>query len=194
MVVEVRLNPVRFDRDDIPSIARVERRSQLFLTDRMRASIGAIVTETQHIQGSIVLGHRRKIRHVYCSLLAVESVEQSGVQHRVELAPQTLQLERVSRSELNLDPTVGCLRARDAPMLSPPRQSPEPTTPARRGRERSRPSRTPHRARFRRIRLWMPTAQLLAVDGQYPKAQDRHGTTHPRAIPSSVRDWSAAAP
>src|SRR4029077_5671484 len=37
---------------------------------------------------------------------AVEGMEQSAVQHRLKPAPQTLQLERVSRSELNLDPTV----------------------------------------------------------------------------------------
>jgi len=59
VVVVSRLNPVRFDGGDIPSIAGVERRSQLFLTDGGRASIGTIVTEAQHIQGSIVLGHRR---------------------------------------------------------------------------------------------------------------------------------------
>jgi len=59
VIVVSRLNPVRFDGDDIPSIAGVERRSQLFLTDGVRASIGTIVTEAQHIQGSIVLGHRR---------------------------------------------------------------------------------------------------------------------------------------
>ena len=59
VVVVSRLNPVRFDGGDIPSIAGVERRSQLFLTDGVRASIGTIVTEAQHIQGSILLGHRR---------------------------------------------------------------------------------------------------------------------------------------
>src|SRR5260370_24321 len=35
--VESRLNPVRFDGDDIPSSAGIERRSQLFLTDGVRA-------------------------------------------------------------------------------------------------------------------------------------------------------------
>jgi hypothetical protein len=40
-------------------------------------------------------------------------VEQSAVQHRLKPAPQTLQLERVSRSELNLDPTVGGLLSGD---------------------------------------------------------------------------------
>jgi hypothetical protein len=33
-------------------------------------------------------------------------VEQSAVQHGVKPAPQTLQVERVGGSELNLDPTV----------------------------------------------------------------------------------------
>jgi hypothetical protein len=38
----------------------------------------------------------------------------------------------------------------------------------------------------------MPNALLLAAAGQYPRAQGRRGTTHPRAIPSSVRDWLGA--
>jgi len=59
LVVVSSLNPARFDGGDIPSIAWVECRPQLFLTDGVRASIGTIVTEAQHIQGSIVLGHRR---------------------------------------------------------------------------------------------------------------------------------------
>src|ERR1700720_2338513 len=58
VVVVSRLNPVRFDGSDIPSIAGVERRSQLCLTDGVRASIETIVTKAQHIQGSIVFGHR----------------------------------------------------------------------------------------------------------------------------------------
>jgi hypothetical protein len=37
-------------------------------------------------------------------------VEQSAVQHRLKHAPQALQLESVSRSELNVDPTVFGLR------------------------------------------------------------------------------------
>ena len=45
VIVVSRLNPVRFDGSDIPSIAGVERRSQIFLTDEVRASIGTIVTE-----------------------------------------------------------------------------------------------------------------------------------------------------
>src|SRR5712664_939092 len=38
----------------------------------------------------------------------------------------------------------------------------------------------------------MPNALLLAAAGQYPRAQGRRGTTHPRAVPSSVRDWLGA--
>jgi hypothetical protein len=104
VVVVSRPNPVRFDGSDIPSSAGIERRSQLFLTDGVRASIGTIVTEPQHIQGPIVLGHRCETRCVSLSLVAVAGVEHSTVQHCLKRALQTLQLKRVSRSELNLDP------------------------------------------------------------------------------------------
>jgi hypothetical protein len=50
---------------------------------------------------------------VSCSLVAVEGVEQSAVQHRREPAPQTLQLEGVSSREFNLDPKVVGLRSCD---------------------------------------------------------------------------------
>jgi hypothetical protein len=97
------LNSVRFDGGDTPSTTRVERRSQLLLTDGVRASIGAIVTEAQHIQGSIVLSHRCQTRDVSWSLVGTEGVEQSAVQHRLERPSQALQLERVSCNEFNLD-------------------------------------------------------------------------------------------
>ena len=102
----IRLNPVRFDGGDIPSGAGVERRSQLFLADGVRASIGTTVAEAQHVQGSTLLGHRRQTRHVPRSFVAVKGVEQAAVHHRRKLAPQALQLECVSHSELNVDPTV----------------------------------------------------------------------------------------
>jgi hypothetical protein len=111
VVVISRLNPVRFDGGDIPSSTGVERCSQLFLTDGVRANIGTIITEAQHIQDSIVLGHGCQTRHVSRSLVAGEGVEQSAVQHRLKPAPQTLQLERVSRSELNVNPTIVGLRS-----------------------------------------------------------------------------------
>jgi hypothetical protein len=38
--------------------------------------------------------------------VAIEGVEQSAVQYRLKPAPQTLQMERVSRYELNVDPAV----------------------------------------------------------------------------------------
>src|SRR5260370_4611735 len=75
VVVVSRLDPVRFDGGDIPSIAGLEGRSQLFLTDGVRAGIGTIVTEAQHIQGSIVFGHRRQTRQVSWPLAAVEGVD-----------------------------------------------------------------------------------------------------------------------
>ena len=44
----------------MPSSARLERCSELFLTDRVRTGIQALVTEAQHIEGSVVPGHRRQ--------------------------------------------------------------------------------------------------------------------------------------
>jgi hypothetical protein len=49
VVVESRLNPVWFNGGDIPSITWIQRRSQLFLSDGVRTTLGTIVTETQHI-------------------------------------------------------------------------------------------------------------------------------------------------
>src|SRR6202011_2089687 len=84
-------------------------RSYLFQSDGVRASIGTIVTEAQHIQSSIVLGYPRQTCRVSWSLVAVKGVEQSAVQYCLKHAPQTFQLERVSHGELNLDPGVGDL-------------------------------------------------------------------------------------
>src|SRR6266446_1873129 len=118
-------------------------------------------------------------------------MEQSAVQHRLKPAPQTLQLKRVSRSELNLDPTVGGLLSGDGQcrlshVNAQNRQS-------QRGDVKSiLAGPAPHRAPLRRIRLRMPNALLLAAAGQYPKAQGHRGTTHPRAVPSAVRDWLGA--
>jgi hypothetical protein len=60
-------------------------------------------------------------------------VEQSAVQHRLEPAPQTLQLEGVSRREPNLDPTVVGLRSGDRQrgfLIAPATSS--PSRPSRR--------------------------------------------------------------
>ena len=113
VVVVARLHPVRFDGGDLPSDAGVERRAQLLPTDGVRAGVGSFVAEAQHIQGPVVLGHRRETRHVPWSLVGVEGVEQSAVQHRREPASQPFQLERVSRGERDLDPTVVGLGAGD---------------------------------------------------------------------------------
>jgi hypothetical protein len=88
--------PVRIDGGDIPSIPRVERRSQLFLADGVRASIGTLVTEAQDIQASIVLGHRRQTRHVSSPLVAVEGGTVRSPAPSQTRAP-TLQEERISR-------------------------------------------------------------------------------------------------
>src|SRR5262245_34879551 len=69
VVMESRVNTIRLDGSDVPSSAWIERRSQLFPTDGVRPDIGTLVTEAQHIQRSIVLGHRRKTRHVSWSLV-----------------------------------------------------------------------------------------------------------------------------
>jgi hypothetical protein len=111
--VEIRLNPFRFDGGQIPPGARIECCSQFFLLDGMRTCIGTLVTEAQHIQGPIVFGYRRQTRHVSWTLIGVERVEQSAVQHRFKPAPQTLQMNRVSRNEINLDPTTVGFLSRD---------------------------------------------------------------------------------
>jgi len=74
------------------------------------------------------------------------------------------------------------------------RQRPAPTIPARRREERSRRSRILHRAPLRRICLRMPIALSLAAAGQYPKAQDGRGTTHPMVVRLAVRDWWGVDP
>ena len=83
-----RLNPVRFDGGDTPSIAGAKRRSQFFLANRVWAGIGTFVTEAQHVQGSIVLGHRGQARYVSWPLAAVKRVEQPAVQHRLKQRPK----------------------------------------------------------------------------------------------------------
>lgn len=47
VAVESGHQPLRFDGDDIPSSAGIERRSQLLLSDGVRASIGTVVAEAQ---------------------------------------------------------------------------------------------------------------------------------------------------
>jgi len=103
-------------------------------------------------------------------LVAVEGVEQSAVQHRLKPAPQTLQLECVSRSELNLDPTLIGLRSGDrqcrlSQVNAQNRQS-------QRGDVKSvlagRAARIEHRSG--ESAFGCQNALLLAAAGQYPKA------------------------
>jgi len=47
VVVDSRVEPFRFDGGDTPTVSGVERRSQLFLSDEVRAGIGTLITEAQ---------------------------------------------------------------------------------------------------------------------------------------------------
>ena len=151
MVVESRLNPVWFNGGDIPSIAGVERRSQLFLSDGVWASIGTLVAEAQHIQGSIVLGHRARLA-TYPGRSSPSKVWNSPQSSTV------LKL-RPKRSRWNASAAANSSRSipRSPPFLgrspapSQLRQRPEPAIPAGRCEERSRRSRSPRRAPLRRI-------------------------------------------
>jgi hypothetical protein len=113
VVVKSRLYSVWFDIDGAPSIASVELRAQLFPADRVRANIGALVTEAEYVNSSIALGHRRETRYVTWSLVIVERMEQPAVEHRLEPASQPLQRKRVSDNELDVDPTVDGLLSRN---------------------------------------------------------------------------------
>jgi hypothetical protein len=113
IVVKSRLNAIPFDGDNLPSIARAECRSQLFLTDGVRACVGTLVAEAQDIQGSIGFGHRRQARGVSRSLVDIEGVEETAVQHGLKRAAQTLQMERVSGNELDVDAAVFAFLTRD---------------------------------------------------------------------------------
>jgi hypothetical protein len=106
VAVESGVNAVAFDRGDMPSVAGAERGSQVFLTDGMRAGIGAFVAEAQHVQGSTALGDGRETRSVRRALLGVEGVEEAGVEHGLKFAAQTLEMERVGRDEFSLQPAV----------------------------------------------------------------------------------------
>jgi hypothetical protein len=105
--VVIRLDPFGFDGDDISTIVRAECRSQLFPTDGMRPGIGTFVAEAQHIQGSILLDDRRQTQCVFWPLVVFEAVEQPAVQYRVKSVPQSLQMQRVCRSKLSIEATVG---------------------------------------------------------------------------------------
>ncbi len=73
----------------------------------MWTNVGTIITEAQHIQGSTASGRRCQTRYISWPLVAVEGMEQPAIQHRFEHAPQTVQLQGVSRNELDFDPSSG---------------------------------------------------------------------------------------
>jgi hypothetical protein len=77
----------------------------------MRAGVGTLVTETQHIERRSGFGDRRKTRYVsrplvFCSLVDVKRVKERAIEHRLKLAAQALEMQRVSQSEFGLEATV----------------------------------------------------------------------------------------
>jgi len=135
-----------------------------------------------------------------CSLVAVEGMEQSAVQNRLKPAPQTLQLEGVSRGKLNLDPMIVDLTIGDPTLggfLSGNRQpvsatsTPEPSS--QRGDVKSVPP-VPQPASSTAPANPPSDAKRTTAGCGWPisKAQGRRGTTHPKAVPTAVRDWSGA--
>ena len=107
--MESRLDAVRLDGGYVPTTRGRERRSQLLLTDGVRASIGNSVAEAQHIQDSTAFSDRGETRYIFRPLGGVEGVEESAVEHGLKFSSQTVQMERVSRGELGLDATVAGL-------------------------------------------------------------------------------------
>ena len=111
--MESGVNAVAFDGGDSPTTGGVERGSQLFLADGMRAGIGTFIAEAQHKQGCVALGHGRQTRQVSRPLGGVEGVEQSAVEHGLKHATKAFELKCVGRNELNRDPAVAGLLAGD---------------------------------------------------------------------------------
>ncbi len=109
--MESRQNPVRFDTDDSPSAVYMKSRSQIFLTNRVRSSIGTLIAETQYVQSCTSFRHRCQTRRVSWLLFAIESVEQPTVQHRLEFASQVFQMKRVSYGEFSLESAFASLPA-----------------------------------------------------------------------------------
>jgi hypothetical protein len=110
LIVKSRADAIGCDVDDVPPITSGERRSQLVLTNGMRPRIGALVTKAQNVESSTGLHHGREIRHVRGSLVAIERVEESAIQDRIETASERCQVERVGHIKSSVDATVGRLR------------------------------------------------------------------------------------
>ena len=167
---------------------RGERRSQLGLTDGVRAGIGTVVAETQHIQGSVVLGHRRQARHVSWPL----------VPSKVWNSPQssTVANRRPSRSRWSASAAANSARSparRPSPARSPvpsrPRRRPAPTIPARPREERSR--RPAARIEHRSGESALGGQPHTAGCGR-PVSHGAGPSRYDASQGSPVSDWSAA--
>ena len=171
---------------DLPSTARAERRAQLFPADGVRASIRALVAEAQARTGFHQRRRRRQTRHVP-GRSSPSRCGTAAVQHRLKHAPQTLQRNASAAANSASIPRspAFCRAIASAVSATSTRR---PAIPARRGEARSRRSRSPRRARLPRIRPRRPNALSRAAARRRPTAQGRRGTTHPRAVQSSVRD------
>ena len=126
-----------------------------------------------------MLGHRRETRHVSWSLVAVEGVEQSAVEHRIKRAPQRCNWNASAAANSTSIPRSSAFSRAIASAVSAT-STPRTEIPARRregvlagaaARIEHRPANPPSAA----------TRRLPAAARRYPKAQARRGTTHPRA-------------
>ena len=75
----------------------------------MRASVGSGVTETQHVNDTPVTSHRRETRRVVEPLIALEAVEQPAIEHRVERAIETIQVQGIGSRELRVETAIRSL-------------------------------------------------------------------------------------
>ena len=159
----------------------------------MRTGTRSDVAETEHVQVPATTGHGRQTRHVVSPLIAIERVEQPAIEHRLELSVQDRagaghRPPRSQRPDRDPRPSFARSTRRSASHRLPGRPAPET-----RCEGRSRPSRSLHRERRRRMRLRPRGARSPAVVVQCPRAQVHRGTTHPRAGPPAARDWLVGA-
>ena len=69
---------------------RLNAGPQLLLIDGMRATgVRSDVTETEHVQVAATTVHGRQICHIAPPLIALERVEQTAIEHRLEHSAQT---------------------------------------------------------------------------------------------------------
>ena len=100
--VEPCVDPLWADGGNTPAAARPECSPQLVLADGMRAaSVRSDVTETEHVHVSPTTRHGGKALNVRSSLLAVERVEQTAIEHRVKHSAQAVEVHGVASHELS---------------------------------------------------------------------------------------------